>query len=189
MPYTMKPLTPALVDDFFRFFDTIAFAEHPEWGCECYCCFYHATDLAVWDTVTGEINKAAARDMILNDQMHGLLAYDGDTPVGWCHYDRLANLPGARLFYAELASKDDTRALIACFTIAQGHRRRGIADMLLGGALADLQAMGIKTAEAYPAVENSSDEHNYHGPLSLYEKHGFTAVRQIEHNMLVEKQL
>ncbi len=189
MPFTLQALTPQRVDDFFTFFEQVAFADHPEWGCDCYCCFFHATDLKTWDAVTGEINKAAAREMILNGDMRGLLAYDGDKPVGWCHYDRLQNLPGARLFYGELASADDNRALIACFTIAQGYRRQGIADMLLSAALKDLKALGVKTVEAYPALENGSDEHNYHGPLPLYEKHGFTVVRKTKNNALMEKTL
>lgn len=187
MPFTVQPLTPQRADDFFTFFDHVAFADRPEWGCDCYCRFFHAASREEWDAATGETNRAAARAMILRGAMRGLLAYDGDKPVGWCHYDRLQNLPGARVFYGALASADDGRALIACFTVAQGYRRQGIADMLLDAALKDLKALKVKTVEAYPVVGSGSDEHNYHGPLPLYEKHGFTLVRQTKENALVEK--
>lgn len=40
MNIEIKKLTPELVDDFFRFFEHIAFPDHPEWGCGCYCCFF-----------------------------------------------------------------------------------------------------------------------------------------------------
>ncbi|MBE0601796.1 MAG: GNAT family N-acetyltransferase [Firmicutes bacterium] len=189
MPYTIHPLTPQRVEDFFTFFEKVAFADHPEWGCDCYCCFFHAADREIWDAATGERNRAVARDMILSGRMRGLLAYDGDKPVGWCHYDKLENLPGARLFYGDLASGNDHRALIACFTIAQGYRKQGIADRLLGAALEDLKALGVATVEAYPVVESGSDEHNYHGPQTLYEKHGFTFVRKSKSNALMEKSL
>ncbi|HPJ02945.1 MAG TPA: GNAT family N-acetyltransferase [Candidatus Limiplasma sp.] len=189
MPYDIRPLTTQRVDDFFTFFDHVAFADHPEWGCDCYCCYYHAESKAEWDITTGAVNQVTARKMILSGRMRGLLAFDGDLPVGWCHYDLLKNLPGARLFYGDLASADDERALIACFTIAQKYRRRGIADQLLRTALSDLKAMGVKTVEAYPAVATGSDEHNYHGPLALYEKHGFVLIRKTGNNILVEKAL
>jgi ribosomal protein S18 acetylase RimI-like enzyme len=189
MPFTVQPLTPRRADDFITFFERVAFADHPEWGCDCYCCFFHAASREEWDAATSATNRAAAREMILAGRMRGLLAYDGDKPVGWCHYDVLKNLPGARVFYGELASADESRALIACFTIAQGYRRQGIADMLLRAALADLKALGVHTVEAYPVIASGSDEHNYHGPLSLYEKHGFAIVRKTEKNVLVEKAL
>lgn len=189
MPYTVKALTPQRVEDFFTFFDRVAFSDHPEWGCDCYCCFFHAADREAWNAATGETNKNTARAMILRGAMRGMLAYDGDKPVGWCHYDRLINLPGARVFYGDLASAKNDRALIACFTIAQGYRRQGIADMLLNAALDDLKALGVKTVEAYPVIGSGSDEHNYHGPLPLYEKHGFTVVRKTKDNALVEKAL
>lgn len=189
MPYTIQPLTPQRADDFFTFFEHIAFADHPEWGCDCFCCFFHATSRKEWDACTRESNIAQARELIMSGKMRGLLAFDGDKPVGWCHYDRLKNLPGARLFYGSLTSKDDERALIACFTIAQGYRKQGIANMLLCGALADLKALGVNTVEAYPMIGNDSDEHNYHGPLAMYEKHGFTVVRKTKDHALMEKAL
>lgn len=189
MPFEIRPLTPRRADDFFTFFELIAFAEHPEWGCDCFCRYFHATSREAWDACTYETNKAAARKMIVNGRMRGLLAYDGDKPVGWCHYDVLKNLPGARVFYGDLASSDDERAAVVCFTIAQGYRNRGIAAALLDHALKDLAALGCKQVEAYPVLQNDSQEHNYHGPLSMYLKAGFTVVRQTETLALVEKAL
>jgi GNAT superfamily N-acetyltransferase len=101
------------------------------------------------ETATREANRLAARRMIEQGQMRGLLAYAGETPVGWCHFDRLANLPGAPVFYPELASKDGESAAIVCFTVAQGWRGQGIAAALLKKALEDLKASGVKGVEAY----------------------------------------
>lgn len=189
MPYTIHALTPQRKDDFFMFFENIAFAEHPEWGCDCFCCFFHAENREVWEAATGETNKAAAAKMIDNGVMRGLLAYDGDKPVGWCHYDLLQNLPGVRLFYGDLASGEDERAAIACFTIAQGYRGQGIASQLLQYALDDLKTQGVKQAEAYPVIGNASQEHNYHGPLSMYLKQGFEVVRETKDHAIVVKTL
>ncbi|MBN1776698.1 MAG: GNAT family N-acetyltransferase [Clostridiales bacterium] len=189
MQYAIRSLSPQRVEDFFTFFEHVAFAEHPEWGCDCFCCFFHAASREAWDACTRESNMAMARELIISGRMRGLLAYDGEKPVGWCHFDVLKNLPGARLFYGGLASADDGKALIACFTIAQGYRRRGIASALLQHVLDDLKAQGVRQVEAYPVIGNESQEHNYHGPLSMYLKQGFTVVRKLKDHALVEKTL
>ncbi len=185
----IKPLTPRRAEDFFTFFEQVAFADHPEWGCDCFCCFFHAISREAWETATREANRLAARRMIEQGQMRGLLAYAGETPVGWCHFDRLANLPGAPVFYPELASKDGESAAIVCFTVAQGWRGQGIAAALLKKALEDLKASGVKRVEAYPVLNDDSQEHNYLGPMRLYESAGFVQVKQTEHHALVEKTL
>jgi ribosomal protein S18 acetylase RimI-like enzyme len=189
MQVDIRPLTPGRVEDFFEFFEHIAFFEHPEWGCDCFCCFFHAQSREAWDKCTRETNKATARELILKGRMHGLLAYAENKPVGWCHYDILQNLPGARVFYSDLASTDGDSGAIVCFTIAQGYRNQGIATMLLENALADLNAQGVARVEAYPVMNDDSQEHNYLGPLSLYKNLGFQLVRQAEHHALVEKML
>ena len=121
--------------------------------------------------------------------MRGLFAYADGKPVGWCHYDRLENLPGARIFYSQLATADLSSGAIVCFTIAQGYRNQGIAAKLLENALADFKAQGVTRVEAYPVVNDDSQEHNYLGPLNLYKKYGFHIVRETEHHALVEKAL
>lgn len=189
MQLQILPLVPERVEDFFTFFDHVAFRDHPEWGCGCYCCFFHATNAAAWEKRTPDDNRADARTMILQGRMHGLLAYDQGTPVGWLHYDVRENLPGAKLFYPELATDDPQSAAIVCFTIAQGWRGQGVATRLLEAALADLAARGVKRVEAYPVLGDDSQEHNYLGPLTLYQKLGFTVVRETADHALVEKEL
>lgn len=189
MQLNIMPLAPERVEDFFTFFDHVAFSDHPEWGCGCYCCFFHATDAAVWDKRTPEENSADAREMILTGKLRGLLAYNGDTPVGWLHYDLLTHLPGTKVFYGALATDAPDSAAIVCFTIAQHWRGQGVATRLMEAALADLRAQGAKRVEAYPVTEDDSAEHNYHGPLSLYRKFGFAVVKEADHHALVEKWL
>jgi len=189
MQVGIKPLTPMRVKDFFDFFEHIAFADHPEWGCDCFCCFFHAQSREAWESCSREINKAAAHEMILKGQMRGLFAYVDGKPVGWCHYDKLNNLPGTRVFYSDLTAADENCGAIVCFTIAQGYRNQGIATKLLENALMDLKEQGIKRVEAYPVRNDDSQEHNYLGPLNLYKNLGFQIVRHTEHHTLVEKLL
>ena len=193
MDIQINKMSPALAEDFFRFFDEIAFADHPEWGCDCYCCFYHATSAQEWEARTGAQNKAQAREMILAGKLRGLLAYADGLPVAWCHYDQKDLLPGIKTFYPEfLAAEhpDDTGkspleaespniAAIVCFTVAQGYRQKGIAGQLLDFACRELAEDGMTVIEAYPTTASGTDEHNYHGPLSMYLSHGFTVYKEL----------
>ena len=189
MQLHIKPLTPETVEDFFTFFDKVAFADHPEWGCGCYCCMFHAPDAEAWADNAPETNARLAREMILRGEMRGLLAYDGEKPVGWCHCDLVSNIPIVRTYYPEVASREDGVGAVVCFTIAQGYRGQGVATCLLEAAVDALRAQGAKAAEAYPMLTAQDDEHHYHGPLSLYEKAGFTLVREHEGMGLVRRAL
>ena len=189
MRLQIRPLSPARAEDYFRFFEQVAFNDHPEWGCGCYCCFFHATNEAEWLKRTPEQNRVWAQELIAQNDLHGLLAYDRQKPVGWCHYDKIANLPGTKVFRAGLTTGDPESAAIVCFTVAQGWRGQGVATKLLEAALKDLAAQGVKRVEAYPQTENGDAEHNYPGPLALYRKLGFTVVKETEKGALVEKRL
>jgi GNAT superfamily N-acetyltransferase len=189
MKFQVRPLSPARAEDFFTFFDHVAFNDHPEWGCGCYCCFFHATSREDWESRTPGENRDWARELIQTGVMRGLLAYDRQKPVGWCHYDLLKNLPGVRLYREGLSADDPDSAAIVCFTVAQGWRGQGVATRLLEAALADLKAQGVKRVEAYPVTEDDSQEHNFPGPVALYEKLGFTVARSTENGTLVEKRL
>ena len=80
MDIVIKKLDPSMADDYFFFFDQIAFADNPEWGCECYCCFFHATSQEAWRDVTAAQNKTAALELIQNGRLQGLLAYSSGKP-------------------------------------------------------------------------------------------------------------
>ena len=225
MEIQIRKMTPALVEDYFRFFDEVAFADHPEWGCDCYCCFYHAASAKEWEARTGAQNKTLAREMILADKLTGILAYADGLPVAWCHYEKKDLLPGIAAFYPEFLENSSTGsadldsgkspdigdhantdtdagndkeaaasaaasiASIVCFTVAQGYRQKGIAGKLLDFACRDIAQSGAALIEAYPMAASASDEHNYHGPLSMYLSHGFEVYKELEGNTIVRSDL
>lgn len=228
MDIQIRKISPALVEDYFKFFDEIAFADHPEWGCDCYCCFYHATSAKEWEARTGAQNKTQAREMILADRLTGLLAYVDGLPVAWCHYERKDLLSGIAVFYPEFLGEgvenseprepqssgtaapsaacvsanaaekatytsDGAIAAIVCFTVAQGYRQQGIAGKMLDFACRELAEAGTTIIEAYPMATSGSasgsDEHNYHGPLSMYLSHGFALHKELEGTAIVRRVL
>jgi GNAT superfamily N-acetyltransferase len=189
MEPTIQKMTPDRVDDFLRFFDQIAFADHPEWGCDCYCCFFHACSKQEWKDRTAAKNRDLAREMILAGQLRGLLAYVDGMPVGWCHYDSKDDLTGLKVFYPDVYSPDDLKitGCIVCFTIAQGYRGQGIAARLLEAACQDMTEMGFEAAEGYPGKEAQTAEEHYHGPLQLYLNQGFKIIRETGSNWVVQQ--
>lgn len=128
MPPRYRPLTlDAAVEDFFLFFDQLAYRDHPEWGCNALLPLLPHHDKAVWDSKTPKDNAADAREMILRGQLRGMLAYvDG--------FHRLVphrptkHLPGAAS--PEYASPAPQDGAAVCFTVAQGYRRQGVATGL-----------------------------------------------------------
>ena len=184
----VKPLTHELLDEWLAFFDRDAFADNPDWS-DCYCQFFHVDDDAVWQTRTGEQNRAAAIDLIEARRMHGYLAYLDGRPVGWCHaaprseLPRIANDP-------ELARGDGAGVgSIVCFLISATARRRGVATALLDAACAGFSHLGFTVAEAYPSTVASGDAANYHGPLELYLRAGFRRFDEVDDFIIVRRDL
>jgi GNAT superfamily N-acetyltransferase len=111
----------------------------------------------------------------------GVLAYDDDgAPSGWCavaphvDYPRLVSYPVA-------AATTDEPGLwsVTCFVVRVGARRQGLAEVLLEGAVDLARRQGARTVEAYPldtSVRTASAGELFHGPLSVFQRLGFTEV-------------
>ena len=189
--YTIRPLTPALVEDYLAFFDHDAFCDNPEWQ-ECYCAFFHyysPSHAGEWNARTGAENRASASELIRSGRKHGYLAYDGEKVVGWCHAAPRSALPLLRETFCLAAEDEEETGAVVCFIVAKTHRRRGIARALLDAACEGFRAAGLAWAEAYPHPTQDTDAGNYHGPTSLYLGAGFRPVREQGETLIVRKPL
>jgi GNAT superfamily N-acetyltransferase len=197
-PLRIARLTPALREDYLRFFDHErgrAFADNPQWA-PCYCHFYHVAPAIDWATLDGNANRVAMDARIGTGEMDGYLAYDGDSVCGWVNAQPL---PKLRHCFArmEIPAPDlpvplHEAAAIVCFVVAPESRRRGVATALLAGALADLAQRGIAVVDAFPfnRPEGSAKAtDHYHGPLDLYLRNGFAALVRHANVTVVRKQL
>jgi GNAT superfamily N-acetyltransferase len=182
MQVEIKRLAPKLTQDFLGFFDNTAFSDNPDWA-ECYCCFFYFGD-SDWQERSGAMNRTYAEQAIISGGMHGYLAYIDGKPAGWINADN-------KNAYARLDNQDESEKVlsIVCFTIAPGHRRKGIATALLQAAVEDAAKDGYTVVEAYPAKDAATDAHNYHGPLDLYTKNGWAVVDETENSWVVRKSL
>jgi len=185
----IKELTPKLLEDYLKFFDHDAFADNPAWD-GCYCMYYHfsGTD-EEWHVSTKSENRAAISDLIRNGQAHGLLAYVGGKPVGWCKAEGRLAIPKLDLFKGFQVDDADRVGSIVCFVIAKPYRGCGIARRLLDAACDVFTFRGLAFAEAYPSRHAASEAENYPGPLKMYLDAGFTIFRELDKRIIVRKPL
>ncbi|HOV70264.1 MAG TPA: GNAT family N-acetyltransferase, partial [Clostridia bacterium] len=123
------------------------------------------------------INRKYAVEFINTGIMQGYLAYTEGKVIGWCNtndkqaYDNVNfSLPW------EDWEKGKKIKSIVCFCIAPGFRGKGVASRLLERICSDAADSRYEYIEAYPFENNNY--HAYHGPTSMYEKHGFTAYKK-----------
>lgn len=92
----------------------------------------------------------AFREIVERGPRPGLLAFDGDTAVGWCQLtprDDLAWLERT----PRLERVDDVPVWsLSCFHVRPGHRRHGIATAPITAALKAANPAKAPALEAYP---------------------------------------
>lgn len=83
----------------------------------------------------------------------GLIAYDGDEPVGWCaagprdRYTRVLKVPTLR---NRDKAEDSTAWLVPCFFVAKTARGKGVSRVLLEGAVDLARQRGAPAIEGFP---------------------------------------
>lgn len=128
----------------------------------------------------------------LQDQLHasgigrGLIAYDGETPVGWCAVEPRSDLPRlsrSTIVKGGTAHPDfDDAAVwaVSCFVVPRNHRGRGVARALAEAAVDFARAGGALVVEAYavdPKIRAKvSADALFHGTVSMFTHAGFTEV-------------
>lgn len=194
----IRELAPALLDDYVRFFDDVAFEDFPWWSA-CYCRFFNDPSDTKGDSSAAmrEHHRALAIELVKSGQTQGLLAYVDAKPVGWCNAAPRASYRMPRHIAKAMDDPNEPVGSTVCFIVAAPYRGRGIARALLDAACDRFRRLGLRVAEGYPMTtpppttpwEVPWAEHNYHGPLPMYERAGFTIHRQLERLAVVRKTL
>lgn len=117
-------------------------------GCPgfCWCTPYRFKDAQEMER---DEKREAMLGLIDDGTPVGLLAFDGDEPVGWCSV-------APRSSYAELARSrtmptvDEDAWTILCLFIKRDYRGQGVAHALVAGAVAYAESSGAEVIEAYP---------------------------------------
>jgi GNAT superfamily N-acetyltransferase len=168
---TFHPLTPDLWTAFERLFG-------PRGACAgCWCTFWKLRGKA-YEENTGEPARQMQKSIVESGTVPGLLAFDGDQPVGWIAveprsaYERLAH---SRIL--KPVDESDPWA-VTCFFVAKQARRQGLTVELLRAAVDYVREQGGMIVEGYPVDPKNDlpDVFAYHGTAAAFRKAGFVDV-------------
>jgi GNAT superfamily N-acetyltransferase len=126
----------------------------------------------------GEPKKRAMAKLVRAGREPGLLAYDGDEPVGWVSLGPREDFPpllrSPQYKPREEGGGDAVWSLV-CFTVDRYAQRKGVAGQLLAAAIDYAFTHGASSLEAYP---HKAERSNYLGHVELFERAGFVRVRE-----------
>lgn len=171
-PITIAPLTPDRWSDF----EAVMGPRGGAGGCWCMLWRLRKRD---YDAMKGEAARDAIRSVVEAGPPPGLLAYDGDAPVGWISIAPREAFP--RLETSRVMQPVDDRPVwsVSCFLIAQSHRRQGVAVALLEAACAFAREHGATLVEGYPVAPGKDgypDTYAWTGFDSVFRRAGFAEV-------------
>lgn len=200
MNLKIKPLAPGLVSDYLDFFDNRAFADkadnNPNGPCYCNVPTMETAEVRQMvsesgNDLKGTLRRNAARQ-VTEGRLHGYLAFDGETSVGWCNAGDMNIYPvNDWNFIPHIARQNacGKTMSIVCFAIAPDYCGKGIATALLEQVIADAKDGGFVAVEGYGEVQNERVSWDFHGPIRAYEKAGFVEVARHDGRVVMRKGL
>ncbi len=171
-----RPLTPALMD-------ALAEVLRGGWGHGCWCLYPRLTD-AQMRAVTGkgsasDRRRAAMARLARRRRSPGLLAFEGDVPVGWVAVAPRPELARVAASRATPPVDDQAVWVIPCVTVRKTARGRGVAVALIRAAVDYAAAQGASIVEAYPRAGDArtGDDNAFFGTEPMFRRAGFEVVR------------
>lgn len=126
--------------------------------------------------LTGPARGERVRQLCAQDPPPGVIAYDGEEPVGWAGVHKRADTSFARSRRIPHVDELDVWS-VWCIRVRPGHRGKGISHVLLQGAVDFARAGGAPAIEGYP-VDNRGAKVDltmaYVGTRALFERAGFS---------------
>ena len=140
----------------------------------CFCLSYRIPAKEA-TALRGPERAERVRRLIDEEGPIGVLAYDGDEPVGWA-----AVAPRTRTHFGtfrKIPHVDDQDVWsLWCFRVRPGHRKKGVMHALIDGAVGFARQSGAPAIEGYP-VDNGDARVDltmaYVGTRRLFEQAGF----------------
>jgi GNAT superfamily N-acetyltransferase len=171
MPFAIHPATSERFDDV-----ALLLAPRNPDSPTCWCLTYRLPPKEN-QALTARERPEKVRELCSGHIPPGILAYDGADVVGWCGVAPRSELH-AFTHGTRIPRVDDLPVwTVWCFRVRGGHRGRGVAQTLLGGAVEHARHSGAPAIEGYP-VDNRGARVNatmaYVGTRSLFENAGFT---------------
>ncbi len=145
-----RPLTPDRWDDLVDLFGPERGASG---GCWCMWPFLRGKD---WNAMTRSERREAFHGKVSEGPEPGLLAYQGETAVGWISVGPRAKYLrfqlGKTTHPLETDDDEQVRAThaVTCFYIRNGYRKSGLMGQLLAAATDHARAQGARFLDACP---------------------------------------
>lgn len=141
----------------------------------CWCLSYRIPS-KLNNALRGPARGALVAELCRADPPPGVLAYDGDEPVGWAAVAPRADTSFAR--NRKIPHLDDLPVWsLWCVRVRPGHRKQGVSHALIAGAVDFARAHGAPVIEAYP-LDNGDARVDltmaYAGLRKNFERAGFT---------------
>src|SRR5215475_5396672 len=167
---TIRPVTPDLWPALEDLFGKSGASN----GCWC---MYWRLGRAYRDSASGE-NKEALRQIVKHGSPPGLLAFDGDLPVGWCQLTPRDALPWLDRMWWFQRVDDLPVWSISCFFVRRDYRRQGIMTQLVAAAVKTARRAKASALEAYPIDTSTSKSSSniFVGTASTFARAGFKEV-------------
>lgn len=147
----------------------------------CWCVHFHA-GCAV--DIDGDDNRVVKKHFVDQGYAHAALVVRDGRALAWAEYGSPAELPNIHHRKEYDATKDaDPDWRITCIQVHKEHRREGLAEAALRGAVDLIAAAGGGVVEGYPhdlALKEGkkvSSSFIYNGTRRMYERVGFTFDR------------
>ena len=141
--HEVVPLTPTT----WHLFEGLA--GHKGLFGSCWCVYFHCHPDPPEREVLG--NQAFKQKLVEDGIAHAALVLEDDRAVAWAEYGTVAELPNIhhrKQWEAETEQPPDYR--ITCVFVEKSHRRTGLAEVAVRGALALIAEAGGARVGSYP---------------------------------------
>ncbi len=112
----------------------------------------------LWDEMKGKKNRDQFRRLVQTGKVHGVLAFSGAEPVGWCCFGPRESFPRMERIRALQREADSGTWSVVCFYTPSRWRGRGVATRLLEAATARAFELGAKQIEGFPVVPKRASQ-------------------------------
>lgn len=147
----------------------------------CWCMWWRVESRKNWKEFKGIKAKETFRNLIQKGKAHGMLAFAGEEPIGWCSFGPRTDFPCLARIRAY--KRDDISDVwsVTCFFIDAKWRGKGLARELLRASLEAMKKRGVKKVEGYPVTTTKDGRRlnsgmTWRGPLKIFEGVGFRTV-------------
>jgi GNAT superfamily N-acetyltransferase len=139
----------------------------------------------LWEELKGAKNRDNFRELVEAGNAHGVLAFCGEVPVGWCSFGPRSSFPSLETVRAIEREWSEQTWSIVCFFVPARWRGRGVARRLLEMATAQAFALGAGEVEGYPVVPKLAPSpvpaaFAWTGVPALFESAGYTELPEQE---------